>query len=174
MRAILNPPICTPSWQKLPFITKMPVFGGIFESLPFKDKNKFCILNLFQKVGYYSGFYSSLRDAKRRNGELLNNKVSFLCKGWISKNVSRHKCGWLLIFLSAYIEVFGQYPWALPSTNQSLSPVHSGLENVFDFIPSCKIGWDIWERVNWRNYLALTLIRNLFELRNERYLIFLL
>ena len=32
---------------------------------------------LFQKVGYYSSFYSSLRDEKQRNGDFVKNKVGF-------------------------------------------------------------------------------------------------
>ena len=34
--------------------------------------------------------------------------------------------------------------------------VHSDLENGLDVIPSCKIGWDIWERVKESIYLRLT------------------
>jgi hypothetical protein len=57
----------------------MPFFQHIFEPLPFKNEKKFLILNDFQKVGYYSGFYSSLNDEKRRNGEFAKNKVVFQC-----------------------------------------------------------------------------------------------
>jgi hypothetical protein len=57
----------------------MDLFQHIFEPLPFKDENKFFINNAFQKVGYYSGFYSSLCDEKQRNGEFVKNKVDFQC-----------------------------------------------------------------------------------------------
>ena len=57
----------------------MALFQHIFEPLPFKDENKFFINNDFQKVGYYSGFYSSLCDEKRRNGEFVKYKVDFQC-----------------------------------------------------------------------------------------------
>ena len=57
----------------------MSLFQHKFESLPFKGENKFFIHNNFQKVGYYSGFYSSLNDEKRGNGEFVKNKVDFQC-----------------------------------------------------------------------------------------------
>ena len=57
----------------------MPLFEHLFKPLPFKDEKKFFIHNDFQKVGYYSGFYSSLSDEKRRNGEFVKNKVNFQC-----------------------------------------------------------------------------------------------
>ena len=57
----------------------MPLFQHIFEPFPFKDENKFFILNDFQKVGYYSGFYSSLSDDKQRNGQFAKNKSDFQC-----------------------------------------------------------------------------------------------
>jgi hypothetical protein len=45
----------------------MILFQHIFEPLPFKDEKNFFIHN---NVGYYSGFYSSLSDEKRGNGEI--------------------------------------------------------------------------------------------------------
>ena len=57
----------------------MTLFQHIFEPLLFKYEKKFFIHNDFQKVGYYSGFYSSLSDEKRRNGEFVKNKVNFQC-----------------------------------------------------------------------------------------------
>ena len=57
----------------------MPIFQHIFEPLSFQDEKNIFIHNNFQKVGYYSGFYSSLRDEKRRNGEFVKNKASFQC-----------------------------------------------------------------------------------------------
>ena len=57
----------------------MPLFEHLFRPFPFKDEKKFCILNDFQKFGYYYGLYSSLSDEKRRNGEFVKNKVDFQC-----------------------------------------------------------------------------------------------
>jgi hypothetical protein len=57
----------------------MPLFQHIFEPLIFKEEKRFFILNDFQKVGYYSGFYSSLSDEKRRNDQFAKNKVDFQC-----------------------------------------------------------------------------------------------
>ena len=64
---------------KLQFFIKMPLFQYILEPVSFQEDNKFCIPNYFQKVGYYSGFYSSLRDQKRRNGEFFKNGLGFQC-----------------------------------------------------------------------------------------------
>ena len=57
----------------------MPLFQHTLESLPFKDDIKFFNHDNFQNVGYYSGFYSSLNDEKRGNGEFVKNKVYVQC-----------------------------------------------------------------------------------------------
>ena len=77
-------------------------------------------------------------------------------KGCGSKNVSHLKCGWFLIFCQLMLTV------------NFNSPVHSDS----DFIPRCKISWDIWERVKWRNYLALTSMINSIKLEFPHGLLF--
>ena len=57
----------------------MPIFRHKFEPLSFQDEKNFFIHNNFQKIGYYSGFYSSLRDEKRGNGGFVKNKAGFQC-----------------------------------------------------------------------------------------------
>ena len=57
----------------------MPLFQHKFELLYFKDEKTFFIHNNFQKGGYYFGFYSSLNDEKRRNGEFVKNELDFQC-----------------------------------------------------------------------------------------------
>ena len=65
--------------KKSSFFTKIPIFRDIFVPLSFQDEKNFFIHNNFQKVGYYSGFYSSLRDEKRGNGGFVKNKAGFQC-----------------------------------------------------------------------------------------------
>ena len=58
-----------------------------FKSLLFKLKKKFCIHNNFQKIGYYSDFYSSLNDEKKEKWLFKKNKK----RQWILSIWQKHE-----------------------------------------------------------------------------------
>ena len=72
---LLNPAQNASNLQKWPFPPKMTHFQLKFEYLSLKIEIKFSTYKFFMNVGYYPGFYSSLRDKKWRNGDIL--KINF-------------------------------------------------------------------------------------------------
>ena len=76
---LLNPPWHTSNLQKMPFFTKMALLWINFDCLFSKIETIYFTHNDFQNVGYYPGFYSSLRDKKWRNGEILKINFRITC-----------------------------------------------------------------------------------------------
>ena len=75
---ILNTAPYDQSFQKWPFPLKIAHLWHKVRFLFFKLKKKVFTYNDFLKVGYYPRFYSSLRDKKSRNGDILKISCIFL------------------------------------------------------------------------------------------------
>ena len=65
--------------QKWPFPHKMPLLQLKFGYISFKMKTKFLTHKDFMNIGYYPWFYSSLRDKKWRNGDILKIIFRIAC-----------------------------------------------------------------------------------------------
>ena len=75
---ILNTAPYDQNFQKWPFPLKIALLWHKVRFLFFELKKKVFTDNDFLKVGYYPRFYSSLRDKKWRNGDILKISCIFL------------------------------------------------------------------------------------------------